>query len=199
MYYQISNHLISPNLIESHQILPNLTKSHHMSSNLTESHWISPNVPNLNEFHHISPNLTESYKISSYLTESHQISPYLAESHRISPNLIKSHQISPYRTKTKCQFRTSCGTILRWDMWGPLKIKLLYFQLNHLSINSTIYAQNAVCDASKLKTSTGGGNAPGAMLLWTGMLMSHNIIQESCTYLLYSLSILQSNKFSIYI
>ena len=28
-----------------------------------------------------------------------------------------------------------------------------------LPINSTIYSKNAVCDASKLKSSTGGGNA----------------------------------------
>ena len=69
--------------------------------------------------------------ISPYrLTESHQISPYLTvsltESCQVSPNLIESHQISLYLTKTKCQSRTSCGTIL---LGGSLKKKiiLLYF------------------------------------------------------------------------
>ena len=91
---------ISLNLTKSHRISQNLNTSCHISQNLTISHQISMN---LNEFHHSWPNHTESYKISPYLTESHQLSSYLTDSHQISPNL----------TKTKCQSRTSCGTILR--------------------------------------------------------------------------------------
>ena len=54
------------------------------------------------------------YQISTNFTITHQISPYFTKLHHSSLNRTKSHQISPYLTKTKCQSRTSCGTIL----WG---------------------------------------------------------------------------------
>ena len=87
----------------SHQNLSNLSISHRISPYLITSHRISSNVPNLNEFYHSSQNFNDSYKMSPYLTESHQVSPYLMDSH-----------ISAHLAKTKCQSRTSCGTIL----WG---------------------------------------------------------------------------------
>ena len=90
----IISHWILPNLIEFHQI----TESHQVvpiSPYLTEFHKISSNVPNLNQFHRSSPNLT----IFQIFTKSHRISPILP--------------ILPCLTKTKCQSRTSCWTVLR--------------------------------------------------------------------------------------
>ena len=114
-----------PNLLLNLAKSLNLNNSHKISSNPAKSHHISQNLP---KSHHMSSNLTEShqmYQISLNLTKSHRTSLNHNESHHMSLILTK---ISAYLTKTKCQGRTSCRTLLwgRGDMVFFLR-KMLYF------------------------------------------------------------------------
>ena len=117
-------------------------------------------------------NFTIAHQISLNLTKSHHISLNRTKSHWFLPNFTISHQISAYRTKTKCQSRTSCVTIERAGAGG------MFFSRKNAAI--FIYFHRCIL---RLRKSNAKHDRPG------GCHLCECWVNKNCVFHLYIVKI----------